>query len=92
MKEVFKALYDAFYTPLPETELKQEIDACHEKLVDALDKQNRRLALQIIDDKDQIAEDVSIDSFIFGFVLASHLANEISAYSSGSRYKKDNER
>ena len=77
MNELLKALYDNFYEPLPETELKKEIEDCHQKLVEALDKPERRLVLQIIDDKDQIAENRSIDSFIAGFHLAWRLSNEL---------------
>ena len=80
MNELLKALYDKFYEPLPETELKKEIEDCHQKLIEALDKPERRLVLQIIDDKDQIAENRSIDSFIAGFKLAWELENELSAY------------
>ena len=80
MNELLKALYDNFYEPLPETELKREIENCHQKLIDALDKPERRLVLQIIDDKDQIAENRSIDSFIAGFRLAWQLGNELKAY------------
>jgi len=80
MNELLKALYDNFYEPLPETELKKEIEDCHQKLIEALDKPERRLVLQIIDDKDQIAENRAIDSFIAGFRLAWQLANEIANY------------
>ena len=36
--------------------------------------------LQIIDCKDQIAEDLSIDSFIAGFRLAMRLSHELNIY------------
>ena len=77
MNELLKALYDNFYEPLPETKLKKEIEDCHQQLIEALDKPERRLVLQIIDAKDQIAEDRSIDSFIAGFRLAWRLSNEL---------------
>ena len=80
MNELLKALYDNFYEPLPETELKKESEDCHRQLIEALDKPERRLVLQIIDDKDQIAENRAIDSFIAGFRLAWQLANEIANY------------
>ena len=80
MNELLKALYDNFYEPLPETELKREIEDCHQQLIEALDKPERRLVLQIIDDKDQIAENRSIDSFIAGFRLAWQLQNEMFYY------------
>lgn len=77
MNELLKALYDHFYEPLPENELKKEIEDCHQQLIETLDKPERRLVLQIIDDKDQIAENRSIDSFIAGFRLAWRLSNEL---------------
>lgn len=80
MNELLKSLYDNFYEPLPETELKKEIEDCHQKLIEALDKPERRLVLQIIDNKDQIAENMSIDSFIAGFRLAWQLGNELTAH------------
>ncbi len=80
MNEQLKALYDCFYEPLPVVQLKQEIEECHQTLIAALDKPERRLVLQIIDAKNQIAEDRSIDSFITGFRLAWQLANELNMY------------
>ena len=80
MNELLKALYDNFYEPLTETDLKKEIEECHQQLIAALDKPERRLVLQIIDAKDQIAEDRSIDSFIAGFRLAWRLSNELYVY------------
>lgn len=80
MNEQLKALYDCFYEPLPAVRLKQEIEDCHQKLIEVLSKPERRLVLQIIDAKDQIAEDRSIDSFITGFRLAWQLSNELNTY------------
>ena len=80
MNEQLKALYDYFYEPLPVARLKQEIEDCHQALIAALEKPERRLVLQIIDAKDQIAEDRSIDSFIAGFRLAWRLNNELNMY------------
>lgn len=79
MNDLLKALYDTFYEPLSEIELKKEIEACHQQLIETLDKPERRLVLQIIDDKDQIAENRSIDSFIAGFRLAWRLGIELDA-------------
>ena len=80
MNELLKALYDHFYEPPSETELKREIEDCHQQLIAVLDKPERRLVLQIIDDKDQIAEDGSINSFIAGFRLAWRLVDELNIY------------
>ena len=80
MNDLLKALYDSFYEKLPATQLKAEIERCHQKLIDKLEKPERKLVLQIIDCKDQIAEDLSIDSFIAGFRLAWKLSQELNMY------------
>ena len=59
---------------------KQEIEECHKALVEVLEKPERRLVLQIIDAKDRIVEDTSIDSFISGFTLAWKLSAELNNY------------
>lgn len=78
--ELLKALYDCFYTPPELTEPKQEVEQCHQALIEVLGKPERRLVLQIIDAKDRIAEDMSIDSFISGFELAWQLSAELNNY------------
>ena len=50
------------------------------KFSEALGKPERRLVLRIIDAKDRIAEDTSIDSFITGFELAWKLSMELNYY------------
>ena len=80
MNEMLKALYDSFYEKLPATQLKDEIERCHQELIEKLSKPERKLVLQIIDCKDQIAEDLSIDSFIAGFRLAWKLGQELNMY------------
>ena len=77
--KLLKDLYDCFYTPELSAQ-KQEIEECHRALSEALGKLERRLVLQIIDAKDRIAEDTSIDSFIAGFELAWKLAVELNHY------------
>ena len=83
MNEMLKALYDSFYEKLPATQLKDEIERCHQELIEKLSKPERKLVLQIIDCKDQIAEDLSIDSFIAGFHLAWKLSQELNIYEKG---------
>lgn len=69
-----------FYTPPELSVQKQEIEECHRALSEALGKPERRLVLRIIDAKDRIAEDTSIDSFIAGFELAWKLSIELNHY------------
>jgi len=80
MNELLKSLYDSFYEKQASTQLKAEIEYCHQELIDKLEKPERKLVLQIIDCKDQIAEDLSIDSFIAGFRLAWKLSQELNMY------------
>lgn len=70
MNELLKALHDRFYEPLAQVELKREVEECHRVLIEVLGKPERKLVLQIIDCKDQIAEELSVDCFICGFQLA----------------------
>lgn len=49
--ELRKAMYDCFYIPLELQAAKQEIEKCHQTLIEALDKPERRLVLQIIDQR-----------------------------------------
>ncbi len=78
--KLLKDLYDCFYTPPELPAQKQEIEECHQALSEVLGKPERRLVLQIIDAKDRIAEDTSIDSFIAGFELAWKLSVELNHY------------
>ena len=71
-------------------EAEQEIDDCHQQLIDRLEKPERKLVLRIIDTQNLIAEERSIDSFLCGFKSAWDLSNELNHYESGhpSRYDK----
>ena len=80
MNKLLKDLYDCFYIPPELPVQKQEIEECHQALIEVLDKPERRLVLQIIDAKDQIVEDTSIDSFISGFEMAWQLSAELNQY------------
>ena len=80
MKTLLKDMYDYFYTPPEFSEQKQEVEECHQTLIQMLAKPERRLVLQIIDAKDRIVEDTSIDSFISGFELAWRLSMELNQY------------
>ena len=79
VREVGKPI-DVAIIAVPNTAVLGVIEDCHQALIAALDKPERRLVLQIIDAKDQIAEDRSIDSFIAGFRLAWRLSNELNMY------------
>lgn len=74
--EVFRALYQNFYTPL-ETDHHQRTEQIHYELIHRLEKTDRIRVLEIIDLKDAYAELLSIDSFIAGFRLAWNITNEL---------------
>ena len=80
MNQLLHDLYDYFYSPPELSVQKQEIEECHQALIKRVDKPERRLVLRIIDAKDRIAEDTSIDSFISGFELAWQPTIELNQY------------
>ena len=80
MNETLKTLYDRFYTPLSIPDARQEIEDAHHQLIQRLGKPDRKLVLRIIDAKDRVAEEQSIDSFISGFQLAWKLSSELNSY------------
>lgn len=75
--ELFKGLYDCFYTPPELSEQENEVEECHKALIAALAKPERKLVLRIIDAQDSIIELTSLDSFIAGFELAWKLSIEL---------------
>ena len=80
MEELLKTLYRNLYTPCENQETEQELDDCHKQLIDVLGKPERKLVLRIIDGKDRLADEIGLDSFIFGFKLATQLAHELKKY------------
>ena len=85
MNKTLTALYDSFYTPPQAADTREEIKTIHKQLILKLDKPERRLVLRLIDAKDHLAEEMSIDSFVCGFRLAWRLANELNSYSESGR-------
>lgn len=80
MNKTLTALYESFYTPPQTTDAHAKIETLHKQLILKLDKPERRLVLQLIDAKDHLAEEMSMDSFVCGFRLAWQLANELNSY------------
>ena len=90
MKELLKTLYWNLYIPYENQETEQELDDCHKQLIDVLGKPERKLVLRIIDGKDRLADEIGLDSFIFGFKLATQLAHELKKYDRPFRGDDDN--
>ena len=80
MENLLKTLYWDLYTPYKNQETEQELDDCHKQLIDVLGKPERKLVLRIIDGKDRLADEIGLDSFIFGFKLATQLVHELKKY------------
>ena len=80
MNNILQLLYDRFYTPLPMTEDLKEIEQYHRMLIERLDKPERKMVLRIIDAGDLIANELSLDSFICGFLLAWEMTSELNHY------------
>ena len=80
MENLLKTLYWNLYTPYENEETEQELDDCHKQLIDLLGKPERKLVLRIIDGKDRLADEIGLDSFLFGFKLATQLAYELKKY------------
>ena len=80
MENLLRTLYWNLYTPYKNKETEQELDDCHKQLIDVLGKPERKLVLRIIDGKDRLADEIGLDSFIFGFKLATQLAHELKKY------------
>ena len=80
MNDTLKLLYDRFYTTLPMSEAEQEVRLCHWRLIEQLEKPERKLVLRIIDAQNLIAEERSVDSFLCGFKLAWELAYELNHF------------
>lgn len=88
MDNILKLLYHHFYRMPENTPNEKRIQANHRLLSQRLNKRNSKLVLRIIDDKDLICSDVSLDSFICGFRLAWQIANEIQNYDGCSDYSQ----
>ena len=88
MNELLKTLYWNLYTPYVNEKSEQELDVCHKQLIEVLGKPERKLVLRIIDGKDRLADEIGLDSFIFGFKLATQLAHELKKYDGHLRSKQ----
>ena len=89
MNELLKTLCWNLYTPYKKQEAEEKLDNCHKQLIDVLGKQDRKLVLRIIDGKDRLADEIGLDSFIFGFKLATQLAHELKKYDGCLRGEKN---
>ena len=80
MENLLKTLYWNLYTPYKNKEADLKLDNYHKQLIEVLGKPERKLVLRIIDGKDRLTDELGLDSFIFGFKLATQLAHELKKY------------
>ena len=79
MNDTLKQLYNRFYTPLP-MRLSRKLKIVTSKLIERLEKTERKLVLRIMDNQSLIAEGRSMDSFFCRFKLAWELAYELNHF------------
>lgn len=72
--------YTTDFTPSSHDRDRQEIEQYHRLLIERLDKPERKMVLRIIDAGDRIANELSLDSFICGFLLAWEMTSELNHY------------
>lgn len=80
MDDLLEKLYQHFYTQPVDEPLKQRIEANHQRLIQKLSKDEAILLMHVMDDKDLLTTEVSMDSFIRGFQLAQSLFHQLNEY------------
>ena len=79
MYECMKTL-QALFTDAENTERSDSIEQTRLRLIQHLDKQERRMLLEIVDGKDQLCEEQKLLHFLAGFCLATELHQEMDTY------------
>ncbi len=87
--KLLEKLYEQFYTLPCFPLLEQEVKEGWRALGEVLDKQGNKSVLQIIDAKDSMIDNISVDSFIAGFELAWKLSMELSNYENERAVSQD---
>lgn len=77
MYDYMQALQEKFFSDDIYAKQRQEIETIRCKLSHTLDKQQRKLLLQLVDAESQLRDDMALDSFIAGFRLACGIGSEL---------------
>ena len=77
MTEMLEDLFRQYYTPSPQTERQREVEEYHRQLIGSLEKPERGKVLRIIDAKDMIEHEHTLESFVCGFRLAWRILSEL---------------
>ena len=77
MYNYMRALHQRFFHETAQGDYRSAVDAAQEKLLSKLEKSDRIILLQLLDDMSRWKNEVSLDSFAAGFRLAAGLAKEL---------------
>ncbi len=77
MYNYMRALHQRFFHEAEQDTLRSAIDAAQERLLSKLEKPDRIILLQLLDDMSRWKNEVSLESFAAGFRLAAGLAKEL---------------
>jgi len=77
MTETLEELFRQYYIPSAQSEKQREIEEYHRQLIGRLEKPERKKVLRIIDAKDMIEQEHTLESFICGFRLAWRILSEL---------------
>lgn len=80
MKDVLETLYQHFYVIPQHTAQDKRIEVNYQVLAQHLNQEDLNRMMHIMDDKDLLLSEVSMDSFIRGFQLGMTLFHQVSVY------------
>ena len=88
MYNYMRALHQRFFHEVENDDLHSFADDAQEKLLGKLEKPDRIILLQLLDDLSRRKNEVSLESFIAGFQLAAGITKELET---GGLYSFDDE-
>lgn len=88
MYNYMRALHQRFFHEVENGDFRSSTDTAQEKLLSKLEKPDRIILLQLLDDLSHRKNEVSLESFIAGFQLAAGIAKELET---GGLYSFDDE-
>lgn len=77
MKDYIMALHQRFCTELECREVRKELEAVHQNLYQMLDRRGQEHLLKLADLENELQDEISLESFLFGFKLALGIAAEL---------------
>ncbi len=81
MNDYMKALHQRFFQEPENTEEEQETEQAEQALKATLDREQRKLLLELVNTQSLWQGRISLESFIAGFRLALGVARELEPYS-----------